>query len=192
MHIQYFKQNASVFHDKVLLKRLGYHSQQKFTQTLDEFIQSPSINAWLARGHYDLVANAKAFFAAVAQFAGFSREEIDRQLNQFEALQKEKAKFKDSFIFVNTHFTRANEPLFALACCEKQRRIQLHGKQRLWFKSRVELLEELSHSIVEHYQQNQGIIGVWGEIQDYHVHLNDEVIVFDSKGNVTVGRDRNC
>ncbi len=186
MHIQYFKQNANLLCGEELSRQLGYHSQKKFTQAFNQFIQSSSINSWLARGHYDLVSNAQTFFVAVAQFAGFSQEAIDAQLNNFETLQKEKAKFKDSFIFVNTHFTRANEPIFALAGCEKLRRIQLHGNQRLLFKNQAELLAELSHIIVGHYHQYQGIMGIWGKIHDYHVHLDNEVVIFDAKGRVRV------
>ncbi len=179
MNIQYFKQNASKLCRSELSEQLGYHSHRKFTKTFHQFIQSASIHAWLEQGHYDFVSNAKGFFIAVARFAGFSDSEIKEQLNDFDRLQREKAKFKDAFIFVNTHFKRRNEPLFALGHYETTRRIKLHDNQRLLFKNRVELLAELAGIIVKHYKENQGILPVWGKIHDYRIHLNNEVMIFD-------------
>ncbi len=184
MDIQYFKQNANMLYSQELSEQLGYRSYDKFTTIFNQFIQSYSINSWLEHGYFDLIHNAQSFLIAIAQFSGFSQKEIDAQLNEYDILQKEKLKFKDSFIFVNTNFTRQNEPIWLLAMCETMRRIKLQNNQQLLFQNHTELFRIISDIVVEHYQHNQGMLGVWGKIQDYHLYLSDEIFIFNAVGQI--------
>jgi len=99
------------------------------------------------------------------------------------AKAKELRKFKDSYIFVNTNFKRKNEPIFALAFCEGERRISL-DKNELIFKNDDEIFKIVSNIVKEHYEQSAGKIGIWGNIVNYtYHHSNDKVYVFDKNGD---------
>lgn len=97
-------------------------------------------------------------------------------------INKELAKFKESYIFVNTNFKRKTEPIFALASCESQRNVSI-DKNKLIFKSEHEIFSIISDAIQQHYKQSNGKIGIWGKIVNYVYHHSDgETYIFDTSG----------
>jgi hypothetical protein len=98
-------------------------------------------------------------------------------------INKELAKFRGCYIFVNTNFKRKGEPIFALAFCESQRNIGLN-KNNLIFKSDDEIFAIISAIVKEHYEQSNGKAGIWGNIVNYVYHHSDgETYIFDTNGN---------
>ena len=98
------------------------------------------------------------------------------------AIKKELAKFKNSYIFVNTNFKRTSQPIFALAFCESQRNIAL-DKNNFIFKNDNEIFILVSDIIQEHFSITKGKIGIWGDIVSYvYHHSNGETYVFDVDG----------
>ena len=105
----------------------------------------------------------------------YTKEEIKTNI--------ELAKYKDSYIFVNTNFKRKSEPIFALAFCESQRNIAI-DKNVLIFKSEHEIFRIISDTIQQHYNQSNGKIGIWGNIVNYVYHHSDgETYIFDTSGH---------
>ncbi len=116
----------------------------------------------------------------------YTKEEIE--------IRKELAKFKNSYIFVNTNFKRTSQPIFALAFCESQRNIAL-DKNNFIFKNDNEIFILVSDIIQEHFSITKGKIGIWGNIVNYVYHHSDgKTYVFDTNGqqieeiNVVEGR----
>ena len=104
----------------------------------------------------------------------YTKEEIE--------MKKELVKFKDSYIFVNTNFKRASQPIFALAFCESQRNIAF-DKNKFIFKNDNEIFILVSDIIQEHFRITKGKIGIWGDIVNYVYHHSDgETYVFDING----------
>ena len=98
------------------------------------------------------------------------------------AIKKELAKFKNSYIFVNTNFKRKSEPIFALAFCESKRNITL-DKNNLIFKSDDKIFATISNIVKQHHNNTKGTISIWGDIVNYVYHHSDgEVYVFDISG----------
>ncbi|NCB10806.1 MAG: hypothetical protein EOM78_04145 [Erysipelotrichia bacterium] len=94
----------------------------------------------------------------------------------------QKEQFKNSYIYVNTNFKRNGEPIFALAFSEPKRRISLSSKEELFSKTKEEVFEFVSNFVKSHYLQNNGNLGIWGDIDTYQLNLDNQVYVFDREG----------
>lgn len=93
-----------------------------------------------------------------------------------------KEQLKKSYIYVNTNFKRRSEPIFALAFSEAQRRISLNNFTQLYSQSKEEIFDFISSFVKDHYLQNNGNIGIWGDIDTYQLNLDNQVYVFDKEG----------
>lgn len=173
------------FQNKTLLtKELGYSNSTKFEKTLNKFFQFSTLYGWFQCGHYDLVNTAEDFFIKLSKALKIDEDTINNEIKNITLYKHEVEKFKDSYIFINTNFKRKNEPIFALALCENQRRISLYKNENLLFKTTDEILEILSIEIKKHYLQNSDKLGIWGKIVSYQVHLFDTIYILDTNGSL--------
>ncbi|MDN5069891.1 hypothetical protein O8C76_02465 [Aliarcobacter butzleri] len=182
--IEDIKEKIKLQNKTLLAKELGYSSQIKFEKTLNKFLEISTLYEWFQCGHYDLVNTAQDFFIKLSRALKIDENTINNEIKNISLYKHEVEKFKDSYIFVNTNFKRKNEPIFALALCENQRRISLYKNENLLFKSIDEILEILSKEIKEHYLGNSDKLGIWGKIVSYQVHLFDKIYVFDTSGSL--------
>ena len=184
MLFKLIKEKINLYNKDDLSKKLGYSNKVKFEETLNKFLQFENLNQWFEKGHYDLVNNAEDFFIKLSKALDIEDSLIDKELKKTEFYRQEVEKFKDSYIFVNTNFKRKNEPIFALAFCENQRRISLYKIENLLFKTIDEIFEILSKEIKKHYLQNKGTLKIWGKINSYQIHLFGKIYVFDINGDL--------
>jgi len=184
MLFKLIKEKINLYNKDDLSKKLGYSNQVKFEETLNKFLQFLNIYQWFEKGHYDLVNNAEDFFIKLSKALNIEDSLIHKELKKTEFYRQEVEKFKDSYIFVNTNFKRKNEPIFALAFCENQRRISLYKIENLLFKTIDEIFEILSKEIKKHYLQNKGTLRIWGKIVSYQVHIFDTIYTFDTNGKL--------
>ena len=189
MLFKLIKEKINLYDKDDLSKKLGYSKQVKFEETLNKFLQFLNIYQWFEKGYYDLVNNAEDFFIKLSKALNIEDSLINRELKEINLYKQEVEKFKDSYIFVNTNFKRKNEPIFALAFCENQRRISLYKKENLLFKTIDEIFKILSKEIKEHYLQNEGNLNIWGKINSYHVHLFEKIYVFDINVDSTINNE---
>lgn len=192
MLFKLIKEKINLYNKDDLSKILGYSNKVKFEETLNKFFQFENLYQWFEKGHYDLVNNAKDFFIKLSKVLNIEDSLIDKELKEIELYKQEVEKFKDSYIFVNTNFKRKNEPIFALALCENQRRISLYKDENLLFKTIDELFEVLSKEIKEHYLKNEGTLKIWGKINSYQVHLFGKIYVFDINGDLKINDEIVC
>ena len=178
------KEKIKLQNKTLLAKELGYSNSIKFEITLNKFLQFSTLYEWFQCGHYDLVNTAEDFFIKLSKALKIDEDTINNEIENITLFKHEVEKFKDSYIFVNTNFKRKNEPIFALALCENQRRISLYKKENLLFKSTDEILEILSIEIKKHYLQNSYKLGIWGKIVSYQVHIFDTIYTFDTNGSL--------
>ena len=67
------------------------------------------------------------------------------------------------YLFVETGFRRANQPVFVLAMLESGRRLSVPPELR-------DQLERITEMVVEHYQAHHGELVLWGKIDHYRYH----------------------
>jgi hypothetical protein len=178
------KEKIKLQNKTLLAKELGYSNLTKFEITLNKFFQFSTLYEWFQCGHYDLLNTAQDFFIKLSKALKIDENTINNEIKNITLYKHEVEKFKDSYIFVNTNFKKKNEPIFALALCENQRRISLYKKENLLFKSTDEILEILSIEIKKHYLQNSDNLGIWGKIVSFQVHLFNTIYIFDTNGNL--------
>jgi hypothetical protein len=91
-------------------------------------------------------------------------------------------KFRYSHIFIYTNFKRNNEPIFALAFLESQRRLRV-PIENLLFKTEREILTSVRDFVIKHYSVSKGDVGIWGKAINYIFHYNKNKYIFDTEGN---------
>ena len=178
------KEKIKLQNKTLLAKELGYSNLTKFEITLNKFLEISTLYQWFQCGHYDLVSTTQDFFIKLSKALKIDENTINNKIETITFYKQEIEKFKDSYIFVNTNFKRKNEPIFALALCENQRRISLYKNENLLFKTTDEILEILSIEIKKHYLHNSDKLGIWGKIVSYQVHLFDTIYILDTNGSL--------
>jgi hypothetical protein len=102
---------------------------------------------------------------ALSKVAGLDMEKSRRRIEAIQQyLSDEEQAFKP-FIWVDTHFKRTSQPIFALAACESHRRLQF--PKGFW---RLPLEEQLSQAQAlarQHMAETEGTLVMWGKIRAY-------------------------
>ncbi len=166
-----------------LVKQMGYNSEKKGLEGLKNFESKNDLYSWLHCGFYDLKYTAQEFFEKLCKYLSIPDKDIKTELQKQNILHKEKEKFKDCYIFVDTNFKRTTEPIFALAFCESIRRFKLSSDKFL-FKSNIEILELVSNAVKKHYSLSRGELDIWGKIANYIFHFNEHVYMFSVDGQL--------
>lgn len=167
-----------------IVKELGYTSKVIGQKTLNTFLQSKSISHWLISGHYDFKYTAEQFLEKLCSTLNLAPNLLNDELVHYEKTVKEYGKFEEVYIFVNTHFKRESQPIFALAMMEYLRLI-LPDKAELIFKSDQEVFAIISDFVKTHFKENMGELKMWGKIDNYIYHHSDgKTYTFDKYGNL--------
>lgn len=168
---------------QTLSQAMGYNHFDRFTKRLELLYSCKSLNEYLDNSTYDMLYSSKGFLRALVEVLHLSLDELEDDIKAYESYQEEIASIERGYIYIDTHFTRQNQPIFALALCESQRRLRLDAKT-LAFEPLATQLEKVSQTIKEHYKSSQGKIGIWGAIQNYILYLKGYEYIFDKEGKV--------
>jgi len=99
------------------------------------------------------------------------------------AYNKEKLRFKNSYLFIDTNFKRSSQPIFILAFCESQRRIKLNLDELL-FKSDNEILQIVAQFVKDDFYTSDAKAGIWGKIISYTwYHRDAKTYIFNTDGS---------
>jgi hypothetical protein len=179
-----FHENSSlIINDAIeLLKKMGYNNTKKGLSTLKKFLACGDTFNWLQSGHYDFHYNSEEFLKKITGALKINPDLFNTEMNRCNALKNEHRKIKGCYIFVNTHFKRAGQPIFALAFMESERRIAL-AKADLMFKTDKQIFNHISNLVKKHYQETHGQLKMWGNIDNYlYHHFDGKTYAFDNNG----------
>ena len=147
-----------------ILKGMGYRkpSQQNLDRLKavldDEYLG-------LSRGGFDLKYSTPEFLLALGNVA---RLDMKTSRQRIEAIQQylsdEWQAFKP-YIWVDTHFKRTSQPIFALAACEFFR--HLGFPKGFWRLPPEEQLRKAQALARQHMAETEGDLSIWGKIQNY-------------------------
>ncbi len=168
---------------KKVCEKLGYNNLSKCREKL-EALQEKGLEEFLKSYRYDFVNTSEEFVRKLSKILGIE-DEVRKDLQAIEEQERKIAEQFPAFIYVDTDFTRKNEPIFVLAFLEGQRRIFL-DKKWLAFTPLEKQIERVQEIVKKHYKKHDGKLPVWGEIKRY-VYFYDrgkKPIVFDPKGNI--------
>jgi hypothetical protein len=170
-------------HKEVVLN-MGYQAVEKGEKSINAFLRSQNIYDWLSSGHYDYKYTAEQFFVKLSAALNFDPKIVKSELEIFEKTVKEYEKFTEVYIFVNTNFKRASQPIFALAIMESFRYV-LPNIEKLIFKSDKEVLDTISKFVKSHFIENEGELKMWGKIDIYiYHHYDGKTYTFNKDGEI--------
>lgn len=165
MSLQTELQSRLKAHDTpTLLRQLGYApGNQKALARLLITVEDDFYG--LDQSRFDFRYSGADFLRALARQLDIAPEWVEAEIRRVQNALKAQATAFKPYLWVDTHFQRQSQPLFALAVCENQRYLPLDW--RLPQASEEKQLAELRKLIAEHWQHTQGDLGIWGRIQCY-------------------------
>ena len=142
---------------KALSKALGYAREKNFSSALADLQRANSLDEF-----------------------GLN---IEDELNAAKIRYDERAKFRGSYIYIDTNFKRRGEPIFALAMAQYLRYISLTPfLDELCFKALDEQLNIISKIIKDYYQKTKSL-PVFGDITGFKLCLLGKNYALDTDGN---------
>ena len=159
---------------KALSKALGYAREKNFSSALADLQIANSLDEFISKGHFDWSHSSKILILALSEHFGLN---VNDELNASKIRYDERAKFRGSYIYIDTNFKRFNEPIFALAMAQYLRYISLTPfLDELCFKALDEQLNII-------YYQKTKSLPVFGEITGFKLYLLGKNYALDTDGN---------
>ena len=165
---------------KALSKALGYAREKNFSSALANLQRANSLDEFMSKGHFDWSHSSKTLILALSEHFGLN---IEDELNATKIRYDERAKFRGSYIYIDTNFKRRGEPIFALAMAQYLRYISLTPfLDKLCFKTLDEQLNIISQIVKEHYQKTQNL-PIFGAITGFKLYFLGKTYALDTNGN---------
>ena len=134
----------------------------------------------MSKGHFDWSHSSKTLILALSEHFGLN---IEDELNAAKIRYDERAKFRGSYIYIDTNFKRFNEPIFALAMAQYLRYISLTPfLDELCFKALDEQLNIISKIVKDYYQKTKSL-PVFGDITGFKLCFLGKTYTLDTNGN---------
>jgi len=122
----------------------------------------------------------------IIKFCELLKIDQDFYLKELSSIEDKLATIQQAFksyLFVETGFVRKNQPIFVLALLESERRIFLSKTQRIKpISQQVEIARQLA---IEHFEQRNGQLTIWGNIHYYvFYYCKDDHVVITPSGQL--------
>ncbi|EAJ1118821.1 UNVERIFIED_CONTAM: hypothetical protein O8I53_01375 [Campylobacter lari] len=161
--------------ETLLAKKFGYNNVEKFIKTKTLFLECESIQEWLLKGHYDMVNSSLEF---VKKFNFTLDEEIlNSTLKQCILLKDKYKKLQEAKAIIKTNFKRKSEPLHVLMFLSHLRVLKFPISNDLLYLNKTQIMQKLKELAIKHYKNSQGKLKLWGDILQYDIIYNDELLV---------------
>ena len=163
-----------------VLRQLGYAPDNR--QALERLLTTVEDDYYgLDQSRFDFRYSGADFLRALCRQLDLPPEPVEAEINRVQnELKAETTAFKP-YLWVDTHFRRSTQPLFALAACESQRYLPLDW--RLPQRPEAEQLSTVRALIEKHWQATEGDLGIWGQIQAYwYYYAKEQYWLFSPQG----------
>ena len=165
---------------QALSKAFGYAREKTFSSALADLQRANSLDEFMSKGHFDWSHSSKTLILALSEHFGLN---IEGELNVAKIRYDERAKFRGSYIYIDTNFKRFNEPIFALAMAQHLRYISLTPfLDELCFKTLDEQLNIISKAVKDYYQKTK-TLPIFGEITGFKLYFLGKNYSLDTDGN---------
>jgi len=167
---------------EAIVKALGYNNKQNGLKRLNALISANHTEDWLRKNGYDLLHSNESFLIKLCDILGFDEDSYLKIIKEITDRLNAINRMPSPYIFINTNFHRENQPIFALAFMEGQRRI--HINKIKVFESSDDGLSMAKKIVQEHYQASNGTNAMWGTIDNYIYHANDKKYIINKAGEI--------
>jgi len=164
-------------------EELGYYSQKKGIEAIDEFLQYNTLTEWLSSGFYDFKFGADELFSELCKLYGVSKKSTTASINIVKCRERGIYKCRGAFIFAKIPKDEIRITSMGSAYAYAWRSFKIDPKL-LMFKNIKEVLDIISHIIKKHYDrvvrmECRGVDKV--EFYEYH-HYDDTIYIFSNSG----------
>ncbi len=181
---QQIKEKLIIHSEDEILTKMGYYNLKTGRETLQKFLDSKDIYHWLKCGNFDMKYGSRAFLEKLTEVLTLPNEAIKEEIERAKVHQDRISAMRNPSVYVDTHFKRKNEPVFALAMMESKRRIKI-DKEWVLDMNLEEVLESIGGIIREHYAGAEGKLPIWGKIYSYcYCHIDESRYIFDTEGSL--------
>ncbi|PPK50052.1 hypothetical protein [Marinobacter persicus] len=147
-----------------ILKAMGYpHPSEKNMHRLENVLTSKTLG--LKDGGFDLKYSTPEFLVALSKVARLDEQEVRQRIGNINQDVSDDWQAFKPYIWVDTHFKRTTQPLFALAACESFRYVSF--PKGFWQLSLEQQLAKAQTLVREHMAETDGTLKMWGDIQEY-------------------------
>ncbi|EAI5464497.1 hypothetical protein [Campylobacter lari] len=157
--------------ETLLAKKFGYNNVEKFTKTKTLFLECKSIQEWLLKGHYDMV-NSSLEFIQKFDFI-LDRKILNSILEQNVLLKDKYTKLQEAKAIIKTNFKRKSDLMFL----SHLRVLKFPISNDMLYLDKKQIIQKLKELAIKHYENSQGKLKLWGDILQYDIIYDDELLV---------------
>lgn len=168
-----------------ILKAMGYHKPVSANlERLQRVLEDPEFG--LNDGGFDFKYDSESFLRALCAVTGMDRALTEERITRLEKyLEEERSAFKP-YIWVDTGFKRQNQPIFALAVCEHQRRLDF--PKGFWRLTIDNQLGRAQCRVRKHVYETGGDLGIWGRIKQYWFYYKKDAAYLLALNGEVIGK----
>lgn len=165
-----------------VIKGLGYQSySEQALERLKSVVNSPLLG--LDESHFDFKYSNVEFITALADLCAIDADVTADFIEQTTAAINEQKNAYKPFIFIDTHFKRTTQPIFALAATEHWRYIFFDDD--FTHTPAVEQVVKAVRKVRAHHRETRGDIGHWGYAKSYFfIYEKDKAIQILPSGQI--------
>ena len=166
-----------------ILKAMGYRNPSpqnlnRLKSVLDD--EYLSLNS----GGFDLKYSTPEFLLSLGRVAGLDLKTSQQRIEAIQQYLSDEWQAFKPYIWVDTHFKRTTQPIFALAACESFRHLGFSkGFWRLPLDGQLSKAQALAR---QHMAETEGDLSIWGKIQNYWFFYEScKAYILSPEGDVT-------
>lgn len=161
--------------EDLLAKKFAYNNVDNYLKTKVLFLGCKNIQEWFLKGHYDGV-NSSLEFVQKFDFI-LDKDILDSFLKQNLLLKDKYVKLQEAKAMIKTNFKRKSEPLHVLMFLSHLRVLKIPITKDLLYLDKRQIMQKLKELAIQHYENSQGKLKLWGDILQYDIIYDDELLV---------------
>lgn len=165
-----------------VLAKMGYRRvTDRLRKRLESVLASEDLG--LDQSHFDFRFNGLEFLRALCAAAELEPAYYEAKILEIETMVAEDRRAFRPYLWVDTHFRRKSQPIFALALSEPQRYVDFPA--RFWRLPPEKQLSMAQGKVRWHMTETGGELGIWGSICGYFFFYSENnAYELDTEGNV--------
>ncbi|MCV3539210.1 hypothetical protein L8X66_01185 [Campylobacter lari] len=105
------------------------------------------------------------------------KEILNSTLEQSILLKDKHIKLQEAKAIIKTNFKRKSEPLHVLMFLSHLRVLKFPISNDLLYLNKTQIMQKFKELTIKHYKNSQGKLKLWGDILQYDIIYDDDLLV---------------